>query len=969
MSGRNPKGAALEQSYFESADVVKCFNDIVKPLSQELSKQQRDITFTARDLSLLIGQLQQFQQECLGAFNRPNNAPVRIPAKLFKVVKNTPLKKNSAVYTILLSAYKFRIRYNWKKWDFSNPLKRQKNADLVKDIRKTLIHKKLINLPKIAIMEPATDDYRKTVSAMIRRLGATYVEDVEDATHILHGKLHDYNKSSAEKDWFRTLEKEGSTVLVHWWYYPDSFDSWLPQTQQFADPEEPPEHNGPWKISVRWLQDTERFNEFMNEEDYEDIEDDDEEEEDEEEEEYEEEELEADEEDEEIPNIPSKRKQNDRESSPTTTSPISAAAGAEANKKPKPKSLAKDTSTSPSVAATSLNITEFLEPALPVVPVLKIGHQPAIRVRDIDAEKPQVGSRQRKNEFEPYANGDITNISQFTSVNVEYPMRPNKIRKLDEEMKDDKILSVSDLIKPTPFDYKEIDLPEWFDKSFINEHEILALPEVGSADLPEEDYKKYRNYMVDTYRADPDFYLTISACKSKLDADLVTLVRIHTFLESSKIINTRPDPRRRIFDPYIDSDPAAQVTPKLQRDFKDIEKADIQYLRDLIYNESQVPPSRSSWDLTIEDPTNPDGRKIFHCSNCNVDCSAVSYQSLKAKNFQVCIDCFLEGRFPATFSSGDFLRVEADDTQLPLDEAWTAQETLRLLEGVDRFDDDWLMISEHVGSRSKEQCITHFLQLPINDEFLTAQLTNEELEELPFGDLSNPVMTTIAFLSGHVNPGVGSAAAKTALKVLMKSGEGKQEEGQDEDANKDILVKHETEDAIMTDANDTAVKQEIKDERRDIIHDQEMAEATTTPVKKVVDQGIFSRHVQKEATTLALKSAVQSARKLASYEDQEIQHWTRLAVKTMVDKLSIKVQQYDELETSLLNELQELEKQSGLLATSIEALVAQHSHLEAATESESIATTSNNNDNNTAAIVATDSPQTTITAPASSSAQ
>lgn len=532
------------------------------------------------------------------------------------------------------------------------------------------------------------------------------------------------------------------------------------------------------------------------------------------------------------------------------------------------------------------------------------------------------------------------------------------------------MLNISTLIKATPLDYAEFDLPPWFDQSFISENELLALPEIGSADLPEDQYRQYRNYMIDTYRANPDFYLTVSACKSKLDADLVALVRIHNFLELNNMINARPDPRRRIFDPYIDSDPAAQVAPKSQRNFEDIDKADIQYLRNLIYNEAQVPPARSSWDLTVEDPNNPDGRKIFHCSSCSVDCSAVSYRSLKAKNYQVCIDCFLEGRFPATFSSGDFLRVEADDTELLMDEAWTTQETLRLLEGVERFDDDWLMISEHVGSRSKEQCITHFLQLPINDEFLTAQLTKQELEELPFGDLPNPVMTTIAFLAGHVNPGVGSAAAKTALKALMKSGQGRQEDGQlkqeaASDAQDEVMhdvVQQETD----TEGESSNLKSELVDEK--------MTEATAEGRKaaeKAVDQGIFSKQVQKEATTLALKSAVQSARKLASYEDQEIQHWTRLAVKTMVDKLSIKVQQYDELETSLSNELQELEKQSGLLANSIDALLVQHFPLDAvSTESGAIATepststtatttnttTTNNNNTATAAANTADAP-------------
>jgi SWI/SNF related-matrix-associated actin-dependent regulator of chromatin subfamily C len=253
-----------------------------------------------------------------------------------------------------------------------------------------------------------------------------------------------------------------------------------------------------------------------------------------------------------------------------------------------------------------------------------------------------------------------------------------------------------------------------------------------------------------------------------------------------------------------------------------------------------------------------------------------------------------------------------------MDEEWTDNEVLRLLEGVDRFDDDWLMISEHVGSRSKEQCITKFLQLPINEEFLTAQLTKKELQELPFGELPNPIMTTIAFLAGHVNPGVGAAAAKTALKELMKSDEGKHEPMEIDGTN----VKLE---GIATDTNLDEIKTE-----------NELEDGSTALVeKKEVDHGVFSKKVMKRATTSAIKSAVENARKLASYEDQEIQHWTRLAVKTMVDKLSFKVNQYDELENSLTSEIQELDKQQTLLAGSIEAFAAQHYPLNGDTEDES----------------------------------
>jgi SWI/SNF related-matrix-associated actin-dependent regulator of chromatin subfamily C len=56
-----------------------------------------------------------------------------------------------------------------------------------------------------------------------------------------------------------------------------------------------------------------------------------------------------------------------------------------------------------------------------IISIHNPGHEPSVRIRDIESERPQQGSRQRKNEFEPYLNGDITNISQFTAAQIEQP--------------------------------------------------------------------------------------------------------------------------------------------------------------------------------------------------------------------------------------------------------------------------------------------------------------------------------------------------------------------------------------------------------------------------------------------------------------------------------------------------------------------------------------------------------------------
>ena len=96
---------------------------------------------------------------------------------------------------------------------------------------------------------------------------------------------------------------------------------------------------------------------------------------------------------------------------------------------------------------------------------------------------------------------------------------------------------------------------------------------------------------------------------------------------------------------------------------------------------------------------------------------------------------------------------------------WSDQETLLLLEGLELHRDRWADIAEHVGTKSQVQCILHFLQLPIEDEYL------DELEErgrkpqgiagpeadgseqgvgaaqdglIPFADTGNPILSQVA---------------------------------------------------------------------------------------------------------------------------------------------------------------------------------------------------------------------------------
>ena len=101
---------------------------------------------------------------------------------------------------------------------------------------------------------------------------------------------------------------------------------------------------------------------------------------------------------------------------------------------------------------------------------------------------------------------------------------------------------------------------------------------------------------------------------------------------------------------------------------------------------------------------------------------------------------------------------------------WTDQETLLLLEALEMYKDDWNRVAEHVGSRTQDECILHFLRLPIEDPFLEEDMGHMGplvYQPIPFSQSGNPIMSTVAFLASVVDPRIASAAAKAALGKLF----------------------------------------------------------------------------------------------------------------------------------------------------------------------------------------------------------
>lgn len=291
--------------------------------------------------------------------------------------------------------------------------------------------------------------------------------------------------------------------------------------------------------------------------------------------------------------------------------------------------------------------------------------------------------------------------------------------------------------------------------------------------------------MINTYLQNPQHYLTQTACRRNLAGDVGAILRVHQFLEHWGLINYHVSPDTGGFIPI--PPPAAQYQQNPMQALFSLHKQDEKpvkqqvnlTLRHNLFGQTQPTPSTAQ----------------HHCSNCGKDCSKSRYfcQKLAADKRELCPFCFAEGCYPDSVSSTDFVRADdVSSSQQQLDQ-WTDQETLLLLEGLELYNDNWAQVADHVATKSKvranprpirliisqEQCLLHFLRLPIEDPYAEEHIskigkngvslaTEAQLDEkLPFSESSNPVMAIIAFLSSAVSPTVAAAAASSALQIIM----------------------------------------------------------------------------------------------------------------------------------------------------------------------------------------------------------
>uniref|UniRef100_A0A7C9FAQ9 SWI/SNF complex subunit SWI3C n=1 Tax=Opuntia streptacantha TaxID=393608 RepID=A0A7C9FAQ9_OPUST len=464
---------------------------------------------------------------------------------------------------------------------------------------------------------------------------------------------------------------------------------------------------------------------------------------------------------------------------------------------------------------------------------------------------------------------------------------------------------------------------DWFQPTTVHRLERQVVPHFFSGKSAENTPEKYmdcRNLIVAKYMEDPEKRLSLEDCQGlAVGVDKEDLKRIFRFLDHWGIINyCAPVPRHEHWsiDSYLREDTNGEVhvpsaTLKSIDSLIKFDKPKCRLQPHEVYSSLSSNPN----DLADLDSTIRERLSESRCNYCSRPLLVVHYQSVKEADTSLCPDCYHEGRFVIGHSSMDFTKLDSTKECGDQDgENWTDQETLLLLEALEIYNDNWNEIADHVGTKSKAQCILHFLRLPMEDGLLehvevpTTSCTSNGLHKddphrlypntngaspgphvedsvsesrFPFANSGNPVMHLVAFLASSLGPRVAAACAHASLGVLSE--DDRSEHGNRMDSDDGPA---ETRNASQQKGPNTV-----------------RAEAAPIPPEKV-----------KSAAKAGLAAAAMKAKLFADHEEREIQRLSASIINHQLKRLELKLKQFAEIETLLMKECEQVEKTRQRLA-------------------------------------------------------
>ncbi|KAL9243974.1 hypothetical protein vseg_017800 [Gypsophila vaccaria] len=131
----------------------------------------------------------------------------------------------------------------------------------------------------------------------------------------------------------------------------------------------------------------------------------------------------------------------------------------------------------------------------------------------------------------------------------------------------------------------------------------------------------------------------------------------------------------------------------------------------------RVPSSAENVEsVTAGQGSNDEKKALYHCNYCHKDISGmIRIKCVPCPDFDLCIECFSVGAEVYPHKNNHPYRV-MDNLSFPLIcPDWNADEEILLLEGIGMYGlSNWAEVAEHVGTKSKSECIEHYSSVYMN---------------------------------------------------------------------------------------------------------------------------------------------------------------------------------------------------------------------------------------------------------------
>ncbi|XP_065079578.1 SWI/SNF complex subunit SMARCC1-like isoform X2 [Ochlerotatus camptorhynchus] len=948
------KDGGPNAEFFTAPESLQGFETVRQWLQKNFKKYLAPDPPTKESLAQLVVQFVQYQETKLGK-NAQDPPTTRLPMRCFM-----DFKPGGSLCHILATMYRYKAEQRWRKFDFT--VNKDPIIQMLLDMETALIEAECMRLPIVYVRPEVDKATANRISDIVTNHQGEMTLDEEEATHIIYPAV-----DPLPEDYARPTFRRDKHVMIHWYYFPDSYDTWVPNTFDLPEavPDSPMSPGDRWRVSLSWVTDLEEYNEWMAEEDYE------------------------------VDEAGRKKVHKLR------LGVEDLMAGGSDDKVKKAKVVHQKRKRSPSPQAKGGKRKSGRSPAVFQKKPRADDEESEDLTKDMDDPQPETNLTEVKAGSSNSASGPATPQPKRDPEMM--PIKYATMTDLDDDIDranadrtgdDSQAGKTSDNSNTQEFPHNKDDLEDnvteqthhiivpsysaWFDYNSIHVVEKRALPEFfngkNKSKTPEI-YLAYRNFMIDTYRLNPTEYLTSTACRRNLAGDVCAIMRVHAFLEQWGLINYQIDADSRptpMGPPPTSHFHVLSDTPSGLQPLNPPKTAQPSAAKNLLDLDKK--PDKK------DDPATPGA-----IPGATGAPSGGMLDGIKTEPGTITADP--NGQFGLRLDQ--YVKKPSamrNKTAASMSRDWSEQETLLLLEGLEMYKDDWNKVCEHVGSRTQDECILHFLRLPIEDPYLeddNTYLGPLSYQPIPFSKAGNPIMSTVAFLASVVDPRIAASAAKAAmeefaaikdevpatmmdahLKNVEKSsfggkfdpyaglatsgiaGTGPDKDKEDEESkvpgaagtagtgapatpgSADVEMKDgskkdddkdnqsdktenssQEDDTKTSDSNAAAGCDQQKSEAGAEADKGKDKEGSSELAKENGDPKVFNEGNLQSAAAAALAAAAVKAKHLAAVEERKIKSLVALLVETQMKKLEIKLRHFEELETTMEREREGLEYQ------------------------------------------------------------